>query len=215
MLNNLGLYFVTPDDDDLNHIRSLCCLAIQGGVDIIQLRYKKNDIRSFLAQAKEISALCKKHNIPFIINDRIDIALAADADGVHLGQSDMPIIEARKILGEKAIIGLSIEERDQIHHPDVKYADYLAASPVFSTSTKKDIKQPLGLDGLAYIAKATAKPIVAIGGIKIKHIKNLIQNGAQMIAVISAISAAKDPRQATQEFNKEINKWSQNDHIPC
>ncbi len=211
MLNNKDLYFVTPDNDDFCKIKSLCEAAIEGGVDIIQLRYKQENIRNFLDLAKELAVLCQKSHIPFIVNDRIDIALAVGADGVHLGQSDIPISYARKILGEKAIIGLSIEEIEQIKHPDIDYADYLAASPVFHTVTKKDIKQPLGLEGLAYMAGYTTKPIVAIGGIEKEHIRAVMEKATQMIAVVSAISESPNPKEATQSLKEEIKKWKSKD----
>ncbi len=213
MLNNQSLYFVTPDNEDCDELVFLCKGAIEGGVDIIQLRYKKENTRDFLSLAQKLSLLCQSYSIPLIINDRVDIALAVGADGVHLGQSDMPIAIARQLLGEKAIIGLSIEALDQIENMDIAHADYLAASPVFYTKTKKDIKPPLGLEGLSYIVERTKKPIVAIGGIEKEHIKPLIQKGAQMIAVVSAISHAANPKQAAQELKEEINQWRNNDLV--
>ncbi|MFV0321947.1 MAG: thiamine phosphate synthase [Alphaproteobacteria bacterium] len=202
-----SLYFVTPDCDDGHYLAHLCAEAAKGGADVIQLRYKKNDVRQFLALALKIKEVCAHYQIPFIINDRIDVALACNADGVHLGQSDMPIEIARNILGENKIIGLSIEEESQIFDSQNQYADYLAISPVFATDSKKDIKTPLGLKGLKRAVENSNKPVIAIGGINQNNIQSIMQQGSAGVAIISAISAADDICQAAQNLKQEVKKW--------
>lgn len=202
-----SLYFVTPDCDDAGKLADICEQAAKGGVDVIQLRYKKNDVRQFLALALKIKAVCADYQIPFIINDRIDVALACDADGVHLGQSDMPIEIARNILGTDKLVGLSIEEESQIFDSQNQYADYLAISPVFATDSKKDTKQPLGLKGLRRAVENSHKPVIAIGGINQSNIQSIMQQGSAGVAIISAISAADDICKAAQNLKQEVKKW--------
>lgn len=202
-----SLYFVTPECDDVYYLTHLCTQVAKGGAGIIQLRYKKADTRQFLAMALKVKDICAAYQIPFIINDRIDIALACHADGVHLGQSDLPVAMARKILGKDKIIGLSIEDECQIFDSQNKYADYLAVSPVFLTDSKKDIKMPLGLKGLKRAVENSQKPVIAIGGIHRHNIQSVMQQGSCGIAVISAISAADDICKATQNLKQEVKKW--------
>lgn len=204
---NYNLYFVTPQTEDIAQLEDICLKAAQGGVDVIQLRYKKPQIRPFLDAAFRLKEICYKYHIPLIINDCIDVALAVKADGIHLGQSDMPIDIARQILGNEAIIGLSIESLEQIHDPKIQYANYVAISPVFATPSKVDTQTPLGFQGIAKASQHIHKPIIAIGGIKSEHIQDVFQHGGQGIAVISAISDAKDIIQSTQNLKQEISKW--------
>ena len=183
-------------DSALANGRSLAGIvaaAVQGGVTLVQLREKTASTRAFIEQAKALKRLLAPLRVPLLINDRIDVALAAGADGAHVGQQDMPVALARQLLGPAAIIGLSITERAQVRDRDVELADYLGVGPIFAQSTKLDATPPLGLDGLAEVRRATGKPIVAIGGVSAANADAVRLAGADGIAVVSAIMGADDP----------------------
>ena len=170
--------------------------AVKGGVTLVQLREKTASTRAFIEQARVLKRLLAPLRVPLLINDRIDVALAADADGAHVGQQDMPVALARQLLGPAAIIGLSITELGQVRDRDVELADYLGVGPIFAQSTKLDATPPLGLDGLAEVRRASSKPIVAIGGVSAANADAVRSAGADGIAVVSAIMGADDPRAA-------------------
>lgn len=186
-------------DSALANGRSLAGIvaaAVKGGVTLVQLREKTASTRAFIEQARVLKRLLAPLRVPLLINDRIDVALAAGADGAHVGQQDMPVALARQLLGPAAIIGLSITELGQVHDRDVELADYLGVGPIFAQSTKLDATPPLGLDGLAEVRRATSKPIVAIGGVSAANADAVRLAGADGIAVVSAIMGADDPRAA-------------------
>lgn len=186
-------------DSALANGRSLAGIvaaAVNGGVTLVQLREKTASTRAFIEQAKVLKRLLAPLRVPLLINDRIDVALAAGADGAHVGQQDMPVALARQLLGPAAIIGLSITELGQVRDRGVELADYLGVGPIFAQSTKLDATPPLGLDGLAEIRRATGKPIVAIGGVSAANADAVRSVGADGIAVVSAIMGADDPRAA-------------------
>jgi len=197
-----GIYLVTDRDLCIYHnLTTVIKKSILGGVRIVQLREKSCSTKEFLEIAKEIKELLKNTNIPFIINDRVDIALAVQADGVHLGQSDMPLEIARKLLGDQAIIGISIEEFDQLHSiPSSANIDYIGVSPIFSTPTKTDTKNIWGIEGLKKIRRDTSLPIVAIGGINEGNAKEIISAGADSIAVVSYLCSALDPEENAKKI---------------
>ena len=170
--------------------------AVKGGVTLVQLREKTASTRAFIEQARVLKRLLAPLRVPLLINDRIDVALAAGADGAHVGQQDMPVALARQLLGPAAIIGLSITELGQVRDRDVELADYLGVGPIFAQSTKLDATPPLGLDGLAEVRRASSKPIVAIGGVSAANADAVRSAGADGIAVVSAIMGADDPRVA-------------------
>ena len=170
--------------------------AVKGGVTLVQLREKTASTRAFIEQARVLKRLLAPLRVPLLINDRIDVALAAGADGAHVGQQDMPVALARQLLGPAAIIGLSITELGQVRDRDVELADYLGVGPIFAQSTKLDATPPLGLDGLAEVRRASSKPIVAIGGVSAANADAVRSAGADGIAVVSAIMGADDPRAA-------------------
>ena len=186
-------------DSALANGRSLAGIvaaAVKGGVTLVQLREKTASTRAFIEQAKVLKRLLAPLRVPLLINDRIDVALAAGADGAHVGQQDMPVALARQLLGPAAIIGLSITELGQVRDRDVELADYLGVGPIFAQSTKLDATPPLGLDGLAEVRRASSKPIVAIGGVSAANADAVRSAGADGIAVVSAIMGADDPRAA-------------------
>ncbi|MCY6960022.1 thiamine phosphate synthase [Clostridium brassicae] len=205
MLIDYSLYLVT-DRSFLNGRGFKECVeqAIEGGVTLIQLREKNISTREFLAIAFQIKEITSKYNVPLLINDRIDIALAVDADGVHLGQSDMPINSARKILGENKIIGISANTLNEALEAESCGANYLGLGPIFYTTSKKDINTPIGLDGLKEITKKIKIPCVAIGGINSSNTKEIMESGVNGISVISAILGEEYIKQASEKLNTII-----------
>ncbi len=177
-------------------LAGIVAAAVQGGVTLVQLREKTASTRVLIEQARMLKRLLTPLRVPLLINDRIDVALAAGADGAHVGQQDMPVALARHLLGPAAIIGLSITELGQVRDRDVELADYLGVGPIFAQSTKLGATPPLGLDGLAEVRRATGKPIVAIGGVSAANADAVRSVGADGIAVVSAIMGADDPRAA-------------------
>jgi thiamine-phosphate pyrophosphorylase len=195
---DLSVYLVT--DRALSGERSVLEVvrqALAGGVSIVQLRDPTATTADLLAQARELAALARQADVPFIVNDRVDVALAARADGVHLGQSDMPAADARALLGPDRIIGLSVSSVAELSSADLASVDYLGIGPVFSTRTKLDAGAPLGIDGLRALVERAELPVVAIGGIDADNAAHVLGTGVDGVAVVSAICAARDPRRAT------------------
>ena len=186
-------------------LSGLIALALRGGITMVQLREKTGSTRSFLAQALAVKAVLRGSGVPLIINDRIDIALAVDADGVHVGQSDMPVAQARQLLPQGKIIGLSITSAAQIGAADAARADYLGLGPIFAQTTKADASVPLGIDGFAQLRRLAPAgvPCMAIGGVKAEHAAVLRAAGADGLAVVSAIMSAADPQAAARAFGDD------------
>jgi thiamine-phosphate pyrophosphorylase len=194
-----GVYLVTDRPLCLDRpLTSIVAHAIRAGIACVQLREKNASTRDFLNQALALKPMLASAGIPLIINDRVDIALAANADGVHLGQSDMPYAEARKLLGPDAVIGLSVETWADVEAAQDLDVNYLGVSPIFATPTKTDTQAPWGLDGLARIRAFSRHSLVAIGGLNAANAPDIIQAGADAVAVVSAICSAKDPFAATR-----------------
>ena len=200
-----GLYFVTD--------RGLCggkplaevvLQAVRGGAACIQLREKSVSTRFFIEEAGRIKELLKPFKVPLIINDRLDVALAVGADGVHVGQEDMPYETARRLMGPKAIIGLSVETWEDVERAESFDCYYLGVSPVFATPTKTDTKEPWGLEGLAKIRAFSRHPLVGIGGLNAGNAEAVVMAGADGVAVVSAICASPDPFQASRELDDII-----------
>lgn len=175
--------------------------ALQGGATFLQLREKSLDDDIFLAEAKEVQKLCKKYQVPFVINDNVDIALAIDADGVHVGQSDMEALDVRKRLGPDKIIGVSAQNVQQALLAQKHGADYLGVGAVFPTGSKDDAED-VSFETLKAICQAVDIPVIAIGGITKENVSELKGSGICGIAVISAIFAQKDIKAATKELKK-------------
>ena len=178
--------------------------AVAGGVTCVQLREKDCGMREFLAEARKLLAILRPLGVPLIINDRVDVALAAGADGVHVGQQDMPLADVRRLGPAGWIIGVSAESLDDAVRAEQGGADYIGVSPVFATPTKADHASPLGLDGLRRIRAAVRIPLVAIGGLHAGNAREVIRAGAAGLAVVSAIVAADWPRAAAAELRREI-----------
>ena len=179
--------------------------AIKGGVTFVQLREKNLDEKSFLNEALEIQILCKKYNIPFVINDNVEIARKINADGVHVGQSDMKAENVRAILGNDKILGVSAQTVEQALYAQKEGADYIGVGAVFPTGSKLDADN-VSLDTLKEICRAVNIPVVAIGGIGIDNVSKLKNSGITGIAVISAIFASDDIELATKNLKEETKK---------
>ena len=180
--------------------REIVQAAVRGGVTCVQLREKDCSTRAFIREALAVRDFLKAAGVPLIINDRLDVALAVEADGVHLGQKDMPLEMARRIAGDGLCIGISAESLEDAVAAERGGADYIGVSPVFDTPTKTDTAPALGLEGLRDIRAAVDIPLVAIGGLKRDNVAEVVQNGADGIAVVSAIVAAEDPEKAAREL---------------
>ncbi len=203
-----GLYLVT--DRDLcggRPLDEIVLAAVRGGAACVQLREKNLPTRSFVEEARSIKALLAPFNVPLIINDRIDVALAVAAEGVHIGQEDMPYPLARRILGRGVIIGLSVETWADVELAEELDVDYLGISPIFETPTKTDTKGSWGLEGIARIRAYSRHPLVAIGGLNAANAGAAMQAGADGVAVVSAICAAPDPFLASRELCRIIDDY--------
>jgi thiamine-phosphate pyrophosphorylase len=178
--------------------------ALDGGVGVVQIREKNLSSRAFYETAIEIVRLARPMGRAVIVNDRLDIAMACGADGVHLGQTDLPCGEARRLGGSGLIVGISVGTEAEAVAAERAGADYLGISPVFATPTKPDAPEPAGLAGLRRIRSAVRLPLVAIGGIHAGNAADAIRAGADGVAVVSAVMAASDPRAAVAALMKAV-----------
>lgn len=178
--------------------------AIAGGVSVVQLRDPEAKTRALVEEARALVALLRPAKIPFIVNDRVDVALAADADGVHVGQKDMTVADARRLIGRRRILGLSITSEADLDKADLDGVDYLGVGPIYASATKPDAAPPIAIGGLRAVAERTSLPIVAIGGLHAGNAEEAIAAGAQGIAVVSAICAAPDALVAAAELAKVV-----------
>lgn len=202
-LHALRLYLVTDQASvGARTLADVVAAAVQGGVSCVQLREKHLCTRDFFAQAMVLKALLAPRNIPLVINDRVDVALACGAQGVHLGQSDMPVAQARRLLPPQVFIGWSVETLDDVARSTALAVDYLGVSPIYATPTKTDTQAPWGLEGLRKVRSATALPLVAIGGIHAGNARAVLSVGADGLAVVSALCAASDPRAAAAALRR-------------
>ena len=207
------LYVVT--DRELSKGRSdaeVAKMAYEGGADVVQLRMKNADGREMLEQANLIRRYADEMCKLFIVDDRVDIAMASGADGVHLGQSDMPLEAARKLMGDDAIIGISVDNVEEAVAAQEGGADYVGVGAVFQTSTKPDAQQGVGLGAVFEVRQAVDIPVVAIGGINRGNIQDVIRAGADAAAVVSAVVAQDDVSAAAHELRDLILKVRP--HIP-
>jgi thiamine-phosphate pyrophosphorylase len=203
---DLSLYLVVgPDATAGRDVTSVALAAFRGGATMVQLRYKAGT-SEIMQSAREVIEVLRPTGVPVIINDRVDLARALGAQGVHVGQEDASPAEAREVLGEDAIVGLSITDANQLAAVDPEVVDYLGVGPIFPTPSKADAATPLGLDALARIASSIRLPVAAIGGITEENAAAVIRAGADGLAVISAICAADDPEQAARALTARIDE---------
>jgi thiamine-phosphate pyrophosphorylase len=178
--------------------------AAAGGVRIFQYRNKTASMKDALVEAGPLRSRARELNVLFLINDRCDLALAVDADGVHLGQSDLPYAKARQILGRQKYIGLSTHNAEQVKSAEQWGPDYIAFGPIFTPASKTDHDPVVGLDGLKRIRALTSLPVFAIGGLQAHHVRPLMDAGANGIAVISAVCGASDTTAAAKTFTEQM-----------
>lgn len=201
------LYLITSQELSLGRTTlEVVKAAVAGGVQVVQLREKSLPLRQLVEIGLSIREITRQHGVQFIVNDRVDVALALDADGVHLGQQDLPIKYARAIMGPGKIIGISAENLAQAVEAQAAGADYLGVGPIFATQSKPDAAPALGLEGLRQVREAVDLPIVAVGGIDRNNAAAVIQHGADCISVISAITAAQDVFDATVRLLNTIRQ---------
>lgn len=180
--------------------------ALAGGATMVQVREKEVPTRAFLETVLQVRDVTARRGTALIVNDRVDVALAADADGVHVGQSDMPAREARGLLGPGRILGLTVTSAAEAREAERQGADYLGTDAVFATPTKPDAGTPLGLAGLRELVGATSLPVVAIGGIHAGNAREVLETGAAGLAVVSAVFAAADPGAAARELRAIVER---------
>ncbi len=205
---DLSLYLVT--DPILSGGRDLSWIvseAVAGGVTMVQIREKDAPTSEFVERARQIKAALAPYNIAVVSNDRVDVALAADLDGVHIGQSDMRYADARRLLGEERIIGLSVESMEQVVAANDLDVDYIGISPLYATPTKDDTAEPFGLEGCRRAVELSRHRTVAIGGLNLGTIGEAMEQGIEGVAVVSAIVAAAEPREASTELMNLIKKY--------
>lgn len=212
-----SLYLVTDRALSLGRdLEWIVTEAVRGGVTMVQLREKDCSTREFVSLGQRLKTILRESHVPLIINDRIDVALAIQADGVHLGQTDMPYAIARQLLGPDKIIGLSVENFEQIKEANRLNIDYIGISPIFSTPTKTDTAAPFGLEGTAKAVQLSVHPTVAIGGIHLDNVERVMATGVNGVAVVSCICSAADPTLAAQQLKAKIDaKTSQSISLPA
>ncbi|MBQ6813898.1 MAG: thiamine phosphate synthase [Methanobrevibacter sp.] len=201
-----SVYLVTDhkgktNDEILNIIEE----AIKGGTGLVQIREKTASTKDFYELAMKVKEITSKYNVPLIINDRIDIALAVDSEGVHIGQDDMPADIARKIIGDDKILGVSAATIEEAKKAEADGADYLGSGAVFPTATKDDADS-VTKEGLKEIVNSVDIPVVAIGGISIENAESLKDTGIAGFSVVSAIMSAEDPKKASETLKEIYNK---------
>lgn len=201
------LYVITdPRYGHGDALRDRVAAAIRGGATIVQLRDKTATTRALIEQARALLTITRAAGVPLIINDRVDVALAVGADGVHLGVDDMPIADARRLLGPHAIIGGSPETPEDALRMQREGATYLGVGDVFGTPTKPDAGTPIGIAGLQRIIALVDIPVIGIGGITPANAADVIRAGASGIAVVSAVMGAEDPAAAAQTLRRIIDR---------
>lgn len=196
-----GLYLVTDTkiQQRFSHL-DLIRAALAGGMDVIQLRDENLSARALLEVAQKAARLCRAAGVPLIVNDHVDIALAADADGVHLGQQDLPLADARRLMSPEKIIGGTASTLAEARQVEQAGADYVGFGHIFETRTKRKGYAPRGVDVLREVCAAVRIPVVAIGGIGPNRVGAVLRAGARSVAVSSAICAVPDPQAATAEL---------------
>ncbi|WP_448381819.1 thiamine phosphate synthase [Desulfosoma sp.] len=207
MHGDWSLYVITDaaviGDRPLLHVVEA---ALRGGAGVLQYREKKKPTRRMVEEAAALAALCRRHRAVFIVNDRIDVALAVEADGVHLGQDDMPVDAARRLLGPRRLIGVTVHNLKEIEEAQRGGVDYISLAPVFATPTKPDHQTPMGVDGLKRLMEAVRCPAVAIGGINAQNIADVIRTGVDGVCVVSAVLGQDDPEEAARSLRRLMDE---------
>ena len=205
LLNEIDFYLVTDSGLSKKGTLSDVKEAVEAGCKIIQYREKNKSTKEMVDEASEIRRICIERAI-FLVNDRIDVALAVDADGVHIGQDDMPIETARKLLGADKIIGLTVHNVEEAVEAEISGADYAGLGSIFDTSTKKDAGKGIGPASIRDVKNAIKIPVVAIGGINKENCRPVVENGADSLVAISAVVCSDDVKRETEYFIDIIQK---------
>lgn len=202
----LRLYLVTDRDLSLGRpLTDVVASAVRGGVTAIQVREKTLGGRAFLDEITALQRLLAGSGVPLFVNDRVDLALAAGADGVHVGQEDLPAADARRLIGPKLLLGVSVATESEARRAVAEGADYVSVSPVFLTPTKPDADTAVGIEGVERVRRAVpTSPLLAIGGIDAGNARSVVAAGADGVSVVSAIMAAADPEAAAAELRREV-----------
>ena len=202
LLGDRRLYLCTPDRPDLEDFVDRC---IRGGVDIVQLREKRPDVgaRQILERSEVVQAVCRDHGVPFILNDRPDLAVELDADGVHVGQDDAPATLARRLLGPDKIVGLSTHAPHELDAGNAEPVDYISAGPVNPTPTKPG-RKGTGVEYLSYAAANSTKPFFVTGGATPETIPAMKRTGATRFVVVRYLTESRDPETAAKELTEAI-----------
>ena len=201
---DLSLYLVTDKSDDVEKFLKTIEEAIKGGVSVVQIREKTADTLDFYNLALKVKEITEKHDVPLIINDRVDVALAVDAEGVHVGQSDMPCDVTRALVGPDKIVGVSAATIEEARKAESDGADYIGAGAVFPTATKDDAPKITKKD-LKEIVESISIPVVAIGGITLNNAHELNDTGIAGLSVVSAIMSSENPKKSSEELLKIFN----------
>ena len=208
---DLRLYaLVDPDTSGGREFDELAELVVGGGATLVQLRDKHGDTGVLVERARALKTALAPFGVPLLINDRVDVALASGAEGVHVGQTDMAVADARRLLGRNALIGLSIKTEEQAQAAPLDLLDYVGIGGVFTTTSKKTAAAPIGIDGLARVtgiirSRAQDFPVCAIAGITTENASQTIAAGADGVAVISALSLAADPKAAAAKMRAVVD----------
>jgi thiamine-phosphate pyrophosphorylase len=201
------LYVIVDPEFALGRpVGDVAAQAIQGGATCLQLRMKHASTREFIEAAYMLAQLCKAADVPLVINDRADVAWVAGVDGVHVGQEDMPAADARRLLGDQAIVGVSAATPSEATAAAQAGAEYLGVGDVFGTATKAEAGAPIGLEGLARVVQAVSVPVVAIGGVNHDNAARAIAAGAAGVAVISAVVSAADVADAARRLRRVVDE---------
>ncbi|WP_298519973.1 thiamine phosphate synthase [uncultured Methanobrevibacter sp.] len=201
---DLSLYLVTDNSDDVEKFLNTIEEAIKGGVSVVQIREKTADTLEFYNLALQVKEITTKYNVPLIINDRVDVALAIDADGVHVGQSDMPCDITRKLIGKDKILGVSAATIEEAKKAERDGADYIGTGAVFPTETKDDAPS-ITKEDLKEITESINIPTVAIGGITLENASQLKDTGIAGLSVVSAIMSSDNPKKSSEELLNIFN----------
>ncbi len=204
---DFNLYLITDRHVTKTPLPEAVRQALMGGVRAVQLREKDLPIRELLTLAQEFRGIAGEFGAKLFINDRVDVAVAVDADGVHLGTQSLPASAVRKIVGNRMLIGVSTHSLQEAEKAQAEGADFITFGPIFETLSKMKFGEPVGAGTLKILKDSINIPIFAIGGVKSGNIEHVLQSGADGIAMISAILAASDIKQAAESINREIGEW--------
>lgn len=206
----LGIYGITASKYSNNQKNiDVVKIMLDGGIRIIQYREKHAwfSIKQMHRELEQIRILTRNYGALLIVNDFIDLALAVDADGIHIGQDDLPPLVARKLIGNHKILGISTHSPDQANNAIKAGADYIGIGPIFATNTKENVCPPVGLEYLQYAVKNVSIPFIAIGGIKEKNLRSVLESGAKRIALVTEIVGAKNIEKKIATINKILAEY--------